>query len=156
MTRTTRAKKPALLNYTTSIKAAKTVAEIQQVLMERGAQFINIEYGEPFRSSGRVPVALTFSMNLGEQTVAYRLPVRWEGTRRALRKLPPRFHSDSHAFNVAWRIIKDWVEAQVALIQSEQAEMGEVFLPYAILSNGNTAWEQFKAQRALPAPGREQ
>lgn len=141
-----------ILNYTTTVKPQKTVGEIQDMLAKHGAEFLHMEYGEPYRGSGRVPVALTFSMRLGDNSVSYRLPVRWEGVRNVLRRAAPRFRTDEHAFRVAWRIIKDWTEAQVALIESEQAEIGEVFLPYAILPNGYTAWEHFKAQRLLPPP----
>ena len=46
----------------------------------------------------------------------------------------------------AWRIVKEWVEAQMALIETEMVDMEEVFLPYmltgdrtvyAVLSEGN-------------------
>jgi hypothetical protein len=139
-----------ILNYTTQIKASKTVGEILDILARQGADNIQIEYGQPFAGE-RVPVALTFMVTLHSQPIYYRLPVRWQGVRRALRKEAPRYQTDEQAFRVAWRIIKDWVEAQLALIQSEQAELAEVFLPYAVMPDGVTVWEQFKA-RQLPPP----
>ena len=44
---------------------------------------------------------------------------------------------------MAWRIIKDWIEAQLAIVEAEQAEMVEVFLPYAQNpATGKTLFEQ--------------
>jgi hypothetical protein len=39
---------------------------------------------------------------------------------------------------VAWRIVKDWIEAQMAIVEAGQAEMAEVFLPYATIEDGTT------------------
>ncbi|HET6671253.1 MAG TPA: hypothetical protein VFH15_13575 [Pyrinomonadaceae bacterium] len=48
------------------------------------------------------------------------------------------------ARRVAWRILKDWFEAQLALHEAGQAEMGQVLLPYAIDSQGVTAYHILK------------
>jgi hypothetical protein len=42
---------------------------------------------------------------------------------------------------VAWRITKDWVEAQLAIIESQMVTTAQVFLPYAVTSNGQTLYE---------------
>lgn len=54
------------------------------------------------------------------------------------------------ARRIAWRIIKDWVAAQMALIEAEQASLAQVFLPYAVINQngkaGITAFDQFMLQ----------
>lgn len=145
----------AILNYTTKIAAEKTVGEILGVLARHGARGVNIEYGETGPARG-LPVACAFQVLIEGNPVAFRLPVRWQGVRRALnRHAPPRFQNDEQALRVAWRIVKDWVEAQMALIEAQQAELAEIFLPYAVTPSGLTMFEQFKAQKALAAPKEE-
>ena len=41
------------------------------------------------------------------------------------------------AIRTSWRILKDWVEAQMALLETGMVTMDEIFLPY-ILSGGQT------------------
>jgi len=42
---------------------------------------------------------------------------------------------------VAWRIIKDWIEAQLAIVEAEMVEMAEVFLPYAVTKSNKTLYQ---------------
>lgn len=58
--------------------------------------------------------------------------------------VPQKSKTKLQARRVAWRIIKDWLEAQLALYQPGQAEMAEVFLPYAIAADGRSAYQIFK------------
>jgi hypothetical protein len=57
------------------------------------------------------------------------------------------------ARRVAWRIIKDWIDSQMAIVESEQAAMAQVFLPYAeVGKDGLSVYEQFlNSTKALPA-----
>ena len=41
------------------------------------------------------------------------------------------------ARRVAWRILKDWIEAQIALLESGMVEMEEIFLPYMLAGPGD-------------------
>lgn len=145
-----------ILNYTTTIKAAKTVGEIQGILAAHGAESIQIGYERLGRDQPPEPTALTFVIAVEGQLVHFRLPCRWRGARRAMqrdRKVPPRLRTDEQALRVAWRILKDWVEAQMALLDAEQAELAEIFLPYAVnLDADQTMYEAFRARLALPAP----
>ena len=57
------------------------------------------------------------------------------------------------ARRVAWRILKDWVAAQLAIVEAEQAQMAEVFLPYAVESQtGQTMFQLFLEQHARELP----
>ena len=51
--------------------------------------------------------------------------------------------------------MKSWCEAQLAIVESNQAEMAEVFLPYAIDAKGETMYRLFKEskQKQLGAGG---
>ena len=42
---------------------------------------------------------------------------------------------------MAWRIIKDWIEAQLAIVEAEMVEMAEVFLPYAVTKSNKTLYQ---------------
>ncbi len=46
------------------------------------------------------------------------------------------------AVRTAWRIVKDWVEAQMALVETKMASTTEVFLPYAIGRDGKTMFQK--------------
>ena len=39
---------------------------------------------------------------------------------------------------IAWRICKTWLEAQITLINLEQAKLEEVFLPYLVMPSNKT------------------
>lgn len=129
----------AILNYTTSIESAKTAGEIQSILARKGANAIAIDY-----VSGE-PSALTFRLKIEAQEISFRLPCNWEGVYRVMcadRKVERRLKSQQQAKRVAWRIVKDWVIAQIAIIESGQARTEEVFLPYALTANGQTLFQR--------------
>lgn len=131
-----------ILNYTTSIAAAKTVAEIQQLLAKAGAEQVIVRYGK----NGE-PMALVFELN-GEM---YMLPCRAEAVHDKLRRdraVPARYKNLDQALRVAWRILKDWTEAQVAIIQTGMVKAEEVMLPYMIMQGDKTVYDSFVEQRA--------
>ena len=130
-----------ILHYTTSINAMKTVGEIQTLLTNAGAKRIMIENNDK-----REPVALAFELN----GYSYRLPCRHEAVTKQLvfdRNVPPRLSTPEQGLKVAWRILKDWAEAQVAIIQSGMVQVDEVFLPYQVMSTGQTMWEHYNARQ---------
>ena len=53
---------------------------------------------------------------------------------------------------MAWRIIKDWVEAQMALLATGMVDLEEIFLPY-MLSGDRTLYQELMTRgfRALPS-----
>lgn len=108
-----------ILNYTTTIDAIKTTSQIQSLLAAKGAHSIATDYAEG------EPSALVFHLMLNHQDLAYRLPCNWRGVLQTMnrdKKCPLRYKTNNQAKRVAWRIVKDWVEAQLAIIESGQAE----------------------------------
>ena len=128
-----------LLNYTTSIDPHKTIAEIQLMLAKAGAAAILTEFDD----AGNI-VALSFKMKLGEQEISFRLPTDWRPVLQKARRV--RGYSDirlteDQARRVAWRITKDWIEAQLAIIETHMVTTAQVFLPYAVTKNGQSLYE---------------
>lgn len=131
----------AILNYTTSIECEKSIVEILKCLVQHGAHKITTDY------DGQNPCALTFCLDVNGQTVAFSLPANFEGVMKAMnndKKVPRAKCTKEQAIRVSWRILKDWVEAQMAIVQSQLAVMEEVFLPYAITKNGTTVYQVFQ------------
>jgi len=132
----------AILNYTTKIDSGKTIGEIQQILVKHGAKKIVSDYDDDM-----TPCNITFTLALPDQMVFYSLPANWKGVLRAMekQKAPKTFLNKDQAVRVAWRIVKDWVEAQMAIVESELASMAEVFLPYTVMKSGNTLYQEIES-----------
>ena len=127
-----------ILNYTTSIATEKTAVEIQKKLVTAGAQAFLSEYNED-----GVMSAMSFKIN----NLYFCLPINIEGVYQAIvrdREIQKRFKTYEQASRVAWRIIKNWIEAQIAIVQAGQAELEQVFLPYVRNQDGKTLYETFK------------
>jgi hypothetical protein len=134
----------AILNYTTTIAAEKTAAEIQMCLAKAGAQAILCEY-----DSEGVMFAMSFRIGTPHGVISFRMPAQLDGVYKALckdSKVAKRLKTRQQASNVAWRITKDWIEAQLAITQAGMAEMAEVFLPYAQDSSGRTVYDALKSK----------
>ncbi len=142
-----------LLNYTTSISAEKTVGEIQSKLAKAGARQILHEYD----GFGNVS-ALSFRTNTTFGEMAFRLPANIASVESLLRKQfrSGKYATTEQATRVGWRILKDWTEAQIALIQTGMVTVEQVFLPFAQNASGQTVYEALMEKKfsglALPAP----
>jgi len=94
----------------------------------------------------QVLCALSFRMMCSGIMVSFRLPAQIDRIYVLLQnesKVPRKLKTREQAARVAWRIIKDWIEAQLAIVEADQAEMVEVFLPYAQNpATGKTLFEQ--------------
>ena len=132
-----------LLNYASKTPAHQSIAEISRILSKAGARQVMHDYDD----TGNI-VAISFSLELEGQRIAFRLPSDWRPVQELLKQqlarnpnARPWMRSEDHARDVAWRIIKDWVEAQMAIIETRMVTTAQVFLPYAVTSNGQTLYE---------------
>lgn len=137
-----------LLNYTTTVDTDKTVLEILARLGEGGAQQVAVEYRE------RAPVGVTFVIETLFGPRRFALPASTEHVLEVLERerVPPRYRSVDQARRVGWRILKDWVEAQMALVEVEMVTLDQVMLPYMLGEGGQSVYEVYQSQQmALPA-----
>lgn len=132
----------AILNYTTQIKSEKTVAEIQKILATHGARSISLNYD----ADGN-PESIAFMVVVKDFDVSFRLPSNHYGVLEKLKSdkdVQRRFKNEEQARRVSWRIIKNWIEAQMAIIDAGLASLSEVFLPYAMMPDGETIYQRFE------------
>lgn len=133
-----------LLNYSTRIPAAQTAGEVQRVLAQHGAKRVMIEYGD----DGGVE-SLSFQIMRGDNPLAFSLPVEPQSVLKVLERQHGAGQLRSHqgtptyeqAVRVAWRILKDWVEAQMAILETEMVTMEQIFLPYLITGGQKTLYQ---------------
>jgi len=135
-----------IANYSTTIAVEKTMMEVQQILAKAGAKSIRIDYDGP------EPSALYFALEIAGQIVGFRLPAKPDGVLRTLKRdgVPRTKQTLEQAKKVAWRLVKDWLRAQLALVDAEQATLAEVMLPYAVTASGLTIYDEMVAR----GPGR--
>ncbi len=150
-----------LKNYTSSMPAIRSISYIETKLAQNGAREILKLYDE----AGRV-MGICFKIPLNGRDMFFKLPAKIaECEKVLLANLSPRTRSETkkkipqQAERTAWKILLDWVEAQMAMIELSQVEVLEVFLSYAYDSvKKQTFFEQIKEQKykaLLPAAGTE-
>ncbi len=136
----------ALKDYSTTIDVHRTIGEIQGTLVDHGATAVVTEY------EAKVPVGLAFQIKVNGELLSFRLPVRIEAVRAVLvqqaasnRGITLRHQTQEHAARVGWRILRDWVAAQMAIIETEMVQLDEVFLPYRVIGDGRLLYEAIAA-----------
>ena len=132
-----------LLNYTTKVNVFNTLGEIQAQLVKHGAKKIMQDYDE----AGHI-TALAFMIDTPLGPRGIRLPANAEAVHTVLLRQKVKCDRDQ-AERVAWRIIKDWVEAQMAILESEMVQMDEIFLPYMIDRSGKTLFQKYQNGQLL-------
>jgi len=136
----------AILNYTTTIDAFKTVSEIEKILAKNGAKSILKEY------DGEIISSMSFIINVDGNDIPVKLPVKIEECYKILcdekKKGTKNIKATrEQAEKVSWRILKDWVECQMALLDINMVKFEEIFLPYIIYENKKTVYEVFKEKK---------
>lgn len=129
-----------ILNYTTKIKIEVTIAEIEKMLASSGATKILKE----FDIDGNTE-SLTFVIDKEGKQIPFKLPMNADAVLQVLqnqsgeyrksgyrqvRIVPQSMVNAEQAKRVGWRIIKDWLEAQLALYFLQMVKIEEIFLPY--------------------------
>lgn len=151
-----------LKNYTSNVPVSQTIYRIEQVLIKCGVLGIAKEYTG---TDGKI-AAITFRINDKGREFTVRLPADVEKAQDALwmdyvgddklndkggfadygnRKQKRRKDFAEQAGKTAWKIIQDWVEVQMSMIQLQQAESLEVFMPYVVVNGGQSFYKSIAA-----------
>ena len=139
----------ALLNYTTTVEAYKTVSEIEQMLVKHGAKSIMKQFDDGMITS------LSFLINTGINDIPIKLPIRVDDVLQVLieqKKMHPKAGikaTKDQANRVAWRILKDWIEVQMALLDIGMVQFEEIFLSYIETAGGKTIYEKLEEKHFL-------
>lgn len=131
------------MNYTTGVSASRSITEIEQMITLFGASATMKENA----GDGRIQ---SLAFKIGDKT--YKLPANAEGVKKVLydgkrnsSRRDAMRNRDENSYNVAWRIMKDWVHAQLSIVASGQAQPDEVLLPYMYDAKSNrTLYQAFK------------
>lgn len=146
----------ALLNYTTTVAVEKTVGEIQRLLSRNGARSIQVDYDKDGE-----PIALAFQIETALGLRGYRLPANIEVVHKTLTQqwqrgaVQRRFVTRDQAGRVGWRILKDWTEAQMALLETRMVTLPELLLPWMIAGDdGSTVYQLFESRQLKLSSGK--
>jgi len=125
---------------TTQIETTRTVAELQQVLGKYGATKILMDF-VGVQVDG---ISFMYPWDDGRE-IPFKLPCRWREIETILRQSHrrPKYGDTFEAWarRVAWRQILRWVQAQMALVETNMVKVQEVFLPYVITKTRETFYE---------------
>ncbi len=138
---------------TTKVPADKTAMEIEDLLRKHHASKVAKEY-----AAGTI-LALYFEMMTPQGPVSFKLPVNVDAVYQVVLNKRAESPVYAHRFpdhdqklkvhaqaeRIAWRIIREWVKAQLDLIQTQMVTVVEVFMPYLLVGHGETAYERFMA-----------
>lgn len=133
-----------ILNYTAQVDASKSANEVVGILAKHGASTV-----ASFYDAG-VPSGVGFAIQTEFGLREFKLPANVAGVYAAIQKdraVPPRYKDKAQAHRIAWRILKDWIEAQVALIECGMASLDEVMLPYMLGPTGDTFAQLYRANQ---------
>lgn len=128
----------SLLNYSTKISPEQTISEIQKLLVKFDVTGMLTDY------EGRQVKAVSFKINLDGKDILFRMPCNWRGVYEVLKhdpKVPHSLTTEDQAIRVAWRIIKTWIEEQLAMVEVNMVTIPQVFLPYAVMKDDRTLSE---------------
>ncbi|WP_307211817.1 hypothetical protein [Microbacterium testaceum] len=129
--------------------AAKTANEITAMLAKRGAARVTTDYDQQGNATG-----LSFELRTDVGTREFALPIRAEGVLATLKRdrAEKRYLTIQQAERVAWRLVRDWLRAQLALIDAGSVSLDEIFFPWMVAPSGGTMHALFvEQQKAISA-----
>jgi hypothetical protein len=80
--------------------------------------------------------SIAFIVAIGEKDFPFKLPARIDRVEKVLYEMYRRPRAGTaqkikdQAERTAWKILADWVDIQMSLVELDQAELLEVFMPY--------------------------
>jgi len=148
---------PNLKNFTTSISAGKTIGEIDELLIEFGAENIMKVIED------KSVKAIMFTLDLQSNQIPFRIEANVEKTAEFLANEYNKSHSRkskskddfiNEAYNITWRIWKDWIHSQISIIATENVDAIKLLLGFVAVNKDLTLGDKFlegEYRKMLPA-----
>lgn len=117
-------------NYTSEVLSSRSVLHIEERLIQNGAKNIMKIYDDK-RLAG-----IAFIVEVNGIDHPFRLPARIDRVEKVLMALYSRPRKGTEkkvkdqAERTAWKLLADWIDIQLSLVELDQAELLEVFMPY--------------------------
>lgn len=134
-------------NYTSQAKVENTVQSIKNLVVKKmkARQFFE-EYDK-----GEI-TGVFFVISTKKGDLPFKMPARVEKIEQLFySQKKPRYSwqkpepltekEKDQAKRTAWKNVYDWIDAQIALIETEQVKAEEVFLPYLVNKYGFTLFD---------------
>ncbi|HVT84289.1 MAG TPA: hypothetical protein VHD35_03760 [Chitinophagaceae bacterium] len=143
-------------NYTSTVDASRSMAKIEELLVEIGATNINKQYNEKICTG---ITFLLFDPQL-QQTLPFHLKaqveecftVLWQYVKRP--RLDTRSAIQQQASRTAWKILCDWTEVQCTMILLGQAKPLQMFLPFMYdMKTSETLFDKITTGKVKLLPG---
>lgn len=131
--------KNKLKNYTTSVPAERSIVEIERYLVDFGATAIMKEW-----DNDKKVISIAFKI----KEAGFKLPANTEGVAIALFGHNLTEVKKKQAERTAWRILKDWIHAQMSIVVSGLAEPEQVLLPY-MYDGKLTLYQKYKEGKLM-------
>ena len=119
-------------NYTSTVEASRSMARIEEMLVEIGATNINKQYTD------KVCIGITFLLFDSQlhQTLPFHLKAQveecfkilWQDVKRPRPETKAAIQQQAN--RTAWKILCDWTEVQCTMILLGQAKPLQMFLPF--------------------------
>ncbi len=135
-----------LKNYTSSVPAMNSIQRIEFKLAQAGATHIAKTYED------EKPIGIIFQIPINDVPMTFKLPAKTEKVydymRMQRRKSPTKSQAEAlklQAERTGWKILSDWIDLQISMIQIQHVEVMEIFLPYLYDGKSNkTLFEKMK------------
>lgn len=136
----------SIKNYTSTVPMINSIARIEHRLAQAGATHIAKSY------ENEKPIGMLFQIPSNGIPLTFKLPAKanrvFEYLKMQRKKPATKTQLEgikAQADRTAWKILSDWIDIQVSLIELDQAEAVEIFLPYVYDgTNNQTLFEKMK------------
>jgi len=119
-------------NYTSNVAITKSISAIEELLVKAGAKAISKFYDDNNRIAGFI-----FQIIVNNIPLTFKLPSNPKAVQKVMLAEIKKPHRGTkqriieQAEKTSWKLLHEWVHIQLSMIQMEQAETMQVFLPYA-------------------------
>lgn len=132
--------KITLFMETTKKSPEQTISEIQILLSKFGIGQMQMR----FDPNGNIE-SVYFTIKVADKEMPYKLPANHEALMELAKKGETKYlkaGDENQARRVAWRQIYKWMEAQIAIVRTNQTTIHQALLGYMMIDKDQTIFDK--------------